>query len=89
MRTHFWRGPAAAIAVCIALAGAVSAADDQTTEKKAVETKSPSVCVGLDINACGAKAECLWRKQITTKAGKVRRAHCRIRPYQQLAKKPA
>jgi len=89
MGTHFWRVPAAAVAICIALTGAVSAADNQTAAKKATEKKPPSVCVGLDINACGAKAECLWRKQVTTKAGKVRRAHCRLRPHHQLAKKPA
>ena len=89
MGIHFWRVPAAAIAICIALTGAVSAADNQTAAKKPVEKKSPSVCVGLDTNACGAKAECLWRKQVTTKAGKVRRAHCRLRPHHQLAKKAA
>jgi len=88
MRTHFWRGAAIAVAICIAPIG-VSAADNQAAAKKAVEKKPPSVCVGLDINACGAKAECLWRKQVTTKAGKVRRAHCRLRPHHQMAKKAA
>lgn len=84
MKSHFWRGAALAAAVAVAFAAAASAAEEKKTEKKA-----PSVCVGLDINACGKKAECYWKQQITTKAGKVRRAHCRKRPYQQMAKKAA
>lgn len=86
MRSHFWRGPALAVAVCIAFAATAMAADDKTSEKK-VEKKPPSACVGLDIGACGAKAECRWSKQLTTKAGKVRKAHCRLKPHQQMAKK--
>jgi hypothetical protein len=45
------------------------------------------VCVGLDLTACGAKAECFWKQQITTKQGKTRKAHCRLKPRQQMAKK--
>jgi len=29
----------------------------------------------------------LWKQQITTKTGKVRKAHCRLKPHQQMAKK--
>ncbi|WP_290996953.1 hypothetical protein [Hyphomicrobium sp.] len=85
MYSFFWRGTALA-AAAVTLAFAATAADEPKTEKK---QKPPSVCVGLDINACGAKSECYWRKQVTTKAGKVRRAHCRKRPFQQVAKKTA
>ena len=28
------------------------------------------MCVGLDVAACGAKTECYWKQQITTKQGK-------------------
>lgn len=82
MRTHFWRGAVMAATVTLALATSATAA-----EEKKVEKKAPSVCVGLDINACGAKAECFWKQQITTKQGKTRRAHCRLKPRQQMAKK--
>jgi hypothetical protein len=85
MRSLFWRGPALAAAVSIAFAATAMAADDKTGKK--VEKKPPSVCVGLDINACGTKVECYWKQQITTKAGKVRKAHCRLKPRQQMAKK--
>jgi len=47
--------------------------------KVAKTRKPPSVCVGLDESACGGMAQCYWRKAITTKTGKKRRAHCRIR----------
>ncbi len=82
MRTQFWRGAAMAAAVAIPFATIATAA-----EEKKVEKKPPSVCVGLDINACGTKAECFWKQQITTKQGKTRRAHCRLKPRQQMAKK--
>ena len=70
----------------IAIAATAMAADDKKAETKA-EKKPPSVCVGLDLNACGAKAECFWKQQITTKQGKTRKAHCRLKPRQQMAKK--
>ena len=85
MRSHFRRG-AAVVAAVAAFAAAAIAADDKKAETKH-EKKPPSVCVGLDINACGAKAECKWSKQLTTKAGKTRKAHCRLKSHQQLAKK--
>ncbi|MDP1907702.1 MAG: hypothetical protein Q8K85_05345 [Hyphomicrobium sp.] len=85
MRSHFWRG-AAVVAAVAAFAAAAIAAEDKKAETKAVK-KPPSVCVGLDINACGTKAECFWKQQITTKLGKTRKAHCRLKPRQQMAKK--
>jgi hypothetical protein len=49
-------------------------------EKKAAKTrKPPSICVGLDESACGDKAVCYWRAATTTKTGKSRKAHCRIK----------
>lgn len=86
MRRHFWRGPAAAAAI-IAFAATVMAADDKSATEKKAEKKPPSVCVGLDFTACGTKAECFWKQQITTKQGKTRKAHCRLKPRQQMAKK--
>lgn len=86
MRSHFGRGAAAVAAVCLAFAAAY-AADDTKTGKAKTERKAPSVCVGLDVTACGAKTECYWKQKITTKAGKTRRAHCRLKPKQQVANK--
>jgi hypothetical protein len=56
--------------------GSSGAAEDA---KVAEARKPPSVCVGLDQSACGGKSECYWRKASTTKTGKMRRAHCRIK----------
>lgn len=83
MRTHVWRAVLAA-AACLAFAATGMAAEEK---KKTTEKKAPSVCVGLDVTACGAKTECYWKQQITTKAGKTRRAHCRLKPRQQMANK--
>ncbi|MEO8420763.1 MAG: hypothetical protein ABI457_06180 [Hyphomicrobium sp.] len=85
MRSHFWRG-AAIVAAVAAFAAAAIAADDKKAETKP-QKKPPSVCVGLDVNACGTKTECFWKQQITTKLGKTRKAHCRLKPHQQMAKK--
>jgi hypothetical protein len=85
MRTHVGRGIALAAAVTLAFIASAVAAEDKKAAK--TEKKPPSVCVGLDINACGTKSECYWKQQITTKNGKTRKAHCRKRPFQQVAKK--
>ncbi len=85
MRIHVGRGIALAAAVTLAFAASAIAAEDNKAAKP--EKKAPSVCVGLDINACGAKGECFWKQQITTKQGKTRKAHCRLKPRQQMAKK--
>jgi hypothetical protein len=67
----------AALLLCIAaFCDHVSGAE---AVKAAKTKKPPSVCVGLDESACGGKSVCYWRKATTTKAGKVRRAHCRIK----------
>jgi hypothetical protein len=62
----------------IAICGPASSASAQDA-KVAKVRKPPSVCVGLDKSACGAKSECYWRKATLLKSGKTRRAHCRIR----------
>jgi len=85
MRTHVGRGIALAAAITLAFAASAIAAEDKKPAK--TEKKPPSVCVGLDLTACGAKAECFWKQQITTKQGKNRKAHCRLKPRQQMAKK--
>ena len=87
MRTQVGRGIALAAAAIIAFAATVMAADDKSATEKKAEKKPPSVCVGLDLTACGAKADCFWKQQITTKQGKTRKAHCRLKPRQQMAKK--
>ena len=87
MRTQVGRGIALAAAAIIAFTATVMAADDKSATEKKAEKKPPSVCVGLDLTACGAKAECFWKQQITTKQGKTRKAHCRLKPRQQMAKK--
>ena len=87
MRTHVWCGVAMAAAITVLSAATAIGADDKKPAKS--EKKAPSVCVGLDITACGTKGECIWAKQVTTKAGKTRKAHCRKRPFQQMAKKAA
>ena len=87
MRTHVGRGIVVAAAVTLAFVASAIAAEDKKATKP--EKKPPSVCVGLDINACGTKSECYWKQQITTKNGKTRKAHCRKRPFQQVAKKTA
>jgi hypothetical protein len=84
MRTHVGRGIVVAAAVTLAFVASAIAAEDK---KAKTEKKPPSACVGLDINACGTKSECYWKQQITTKNGKTRKAHCRKRPFQQVAKK--
>ena len=71
MRIRF-RQIALAAAVLISFSVAADAAD----EKKKVEKKPPSECAGLDNNACTAKAQCSWYKEITMKNGKKRKAHC-------------
>lgn len=45
------------------------------TKKK----KGASACRGLAEAACGSNATCAWVKETTTKAGKKRRAHCRLK----------
>lgn len=87
MRTHVGRGIVLAAATTLAFAASAIAAEDNKAAK--TEKKAPSACVGLDINACGAKGECIWTKQVTTKTGKTRKAHCRKRSFQQVAKKAA
>lgn len=60
-------------------APAAKAAPVAKTEKAA--KKPPSACKGLDEAACKAKEkECNWIGEITTKAGKTRKAHCRSKP---------
>ena len=71
--------PAWAILFGIAAMCALGASASAEDAKVAKARKPPSACVGLDESACGGKPECYWRQAITTKAGRTRRAHCRIR----------
>ncbi len=63
-------------AICVQ--GSAVAAEDAKANVTKVR-KPPSVCVGLTETACATKDECYWRKAVVTKAGKTRRAHCRIK----------
>jgi hypothetical protein len=78
IRRHL-QAPAWAIFLGIATICAQGSSAWAEAAKIVKAKKPPSVCVGLDESACGGKAECYWRKVSTTKAGKTRRAHCRIR----------
>lgn len=79
---------AAVVAGLLATFGAVA----QEKGKAAPATKAPvdktekaakkpaSACKGLDEASCKSKdAVCHWIGEITTKAGKTRKAHCRTR----------
>jgi hypothetical protein len=84
MLSHFWRGAVLVAATCLVFAATANAAD----EKKKTEKKPPSECAGLDNAACTAKPVCSWYKEITTKKGKKRKAHCQKKPTH-TAKTPA
>jgi hypothetical protein len=71
--------PVAAILLALVVTAAQGPAAQAQDLKLAKAKKPPSVCVGLDQSACGGKPECYWRKATTTKTGKSRRAHCRIK----------
>jgi len=80
MRSPLWR-TALAAAACLTFAATSYAADD----KKKTEKKPPSECAGLDNAACTAKSQCSWYKEITTKNGKKRKAHCQKKPTRSTA----
>lgn len=48
--------------------------------KKAPAKKAASPCRGLAETACAANTACSWTKEITTKKGQKRKAHCRLKP---------
>jgi oxalate decarboxylase/phosphoglucose isomerase-like protein (cupin superfamily) len=48
--------------------------------KKKVAKKAPSPCAGLAQEACTANPVCSWYKEITTKKGQKRKAHCQKKP---------
>lgn len=48
--------------------------------KKAEPKKPPSACAGIEEPACLANAECMWVKEVVTKAGQKRKAHCQKKP---------
>lgn len=58
--------------------------------KKAEPKKAASVCAGVEPEAtCIGNTECMWVKEVTTKAGQKRKAHCQKKPTPPAAKKPA
>lgn len=87
-----------AAGLALALIGGVASAQQKAPEKAApkAETKAPvkkapakkaaSPCQGLAETACGANTACSWVKATKTKAGKDRKAYCRLKP---VAKKKA
>ena len=59
--------------------------------KKAEPAKKvASACAGVDPEAtCLGNTECMWVKEVTTKAGQKRKAHCQKKPTPPAAKKAA
>jgi hypothetical protein len=55
--------------------------------KKKVEKKAPSPCAGLDETACKANTACSWYREVTTKKGQKRKAHCQKKPTPPAKKK--
>lgn len=55
--------------------------------KKKVEKKAPSPCAGLDEAACKANTACSWYREVTTKKGQKRKAHCQKKPTPPAKKK--
>jgi hypothetical protein len=51
--------------------------------------KPPSPCAGIEEPACLANTECMWVKEVVTKAGQKRKAHCQKKPTPPAAKKDA
>lgn len=80
--------------LALALIGGAASAQQKAPEPKAApkaETKAPaakkapakkaaSPCQGLAETACGANTGCSWIKATKTKAGKDRKAYCRLKP---------
>ena len=58
--------------------------------KKAEPKKVASACAGVEPDAtCLGSTECMWVKEVTTKAGQKRKAHCQKKPSPPAAKKAA
>ncbi|MDH4983489.1 hypothetical protein [Hyphomicrobium sp. D-2] len=90
MRTQLGlRAFVATAIVTIASVTPLAAEDKAARNETKIEHRSATSCVGLDIHTCQTKGECLWRKQRATRFGDVRQPHCRVRPYEQVAKKTA
>jgi hypothetical protein len=77
-----------AAGLALALIGGAASAQQKAPEPKATPKaatkapvkKAPSACQGLAEAACGANTACSWIKATKTKAGKDRKAYCRLKP---------
>lgn len=74
-----------AAGLALALIGGAASAQQKAPEKAAPATKAPvkkaaSPCKGLAEAACGANTACSWVRATKTKAGKDRKAYCRLKP---------
>jgi hypothetical protein len=77
MRRNTHAATAAAIAAFgFGLAGMAWAEDPKPKKPRS----APSICRGLDANACASNAVCAWYKEVKLKSGKMRKAHCRKKP---------
>jgi hypothetical protein len=74
-----------AAALALALAGTTAVAqlkapdtkkETTTAVKKKAVKKAPSPCAGLEEAVCKANTMCSWYKEVTTKKGHKRKAHC-------------
>lgn len=64
-----------------------STAKKAAPKKSTAKKRTPSECVGLSETACHANTKCAWTKEITTKKGSKRKAHCGLKPTPPKAKK--
>jgi hypothetical protein len=77
-----------AAGLALALIGGAASAQQKAPEPKATPApaakapakKAASPCQGLAEAACGANTACSWVKASKTKAGKDRKAYCRLKP---------
>ena len=89
MRTRLRLGAVLAAVSIISVMAPVAAEEKSSSIEPKIEHRSAASCVGLDMHTCKTKGECLWRKQRASRFGDIRRPHCRVRPYEQVAKKAA
>lgn len=103
MKNIRWGLTACAAALSLVLVGGVANAQQKAPDAPAKQAapaakakpaakkpkRTPSACAGITQDACAANSECVWMKEITTKKGQKRKAHCQKKPTPPAAKKKA
>lgn len=103
MKKLAWGMSACVAVVALALTTGVASAQQKAPEppkadakkveppkaaaKKEPAKKAASPCAGIEEPACLANNECMWVKEVVTKAGQKRKAHCQKKPTPPAAKK--